>query len=75
MERLQHQQDSNESINTLRKILERRKINNIGVLEKPDGKYTNPRYQSLEFLMKSHFPSITAPQVIEHKNKKSALLL
>ena len=40
-------QDSNESINALRKILERRKSNNPGVLEKPDGTSTNPGYETL----------------------------
>ena len=63
-------QNSNESINTLRKILERRRSNNLGVLEKPYGTSTNPGYETLEFLMESHFPSITPPQDTEHKNTK-----
>ena len=40
------------------------------MLDKPDGTSTNPGYQTLEFLMKSHFPSITAPLAIEHKTIK-----
>ena len=53
--------DSNDSINTLRKILEKSKKNNnsLGVLEKLDGTSTDPGIDTLEFLMKSHFPSIT----------------
>ena len=63
-------QNSTESINILRKILERKKSNRLGVLEKPDGTSTNPGRDTLEFLMQSHFPSITPPKPIEHKNTK-----
>lgn len=63
-------QNSTESINILQKILERKKENTLGVLEKPDGTSTNPGQDTIEFLMKSHFPSITATKPIEHKNTK-----
>lgn len=42
----------------------------LGVFEKPDGSSTNPGKDTLEFLMQSHFPSITPPQSIEHKETK-----
>ena len=63
-------QDSTESINTLRKILEKRKNNSLGVLEKPDGTATDPGIDTLEFLMKSHFPSITPPLPVTQKDVK-----
>ena len=63
-------QNSTESINILRKILERKKSNTLGVLEKPDGSSTNPGHDTLEFLMQSHFPSITPPKQMVHKDTK-----
>ena len=42
-------------------MLERKKNQSLGVLEKPDGTDTDPGIDTLEFLMKSHFPSITPP--------------
>ena len=63
-------QDSTESIEILRNIWERKKSNTLGVLEKPDGTSTNPGQETLEFLMQSHFPPITPPQHIEHKDTK-----
>ena len=50
-------QNSLESINLLRKILERKQANRLGVLTKPDGTTTNPGQDTLKFLMESHFPS------------------
>ena len=44
-------QDSTESMNTLRKILEKWENNSSGVLEKPDGRATDPSIDTLEFLM------------------------
>ena len=61
-------QDSTESINTLRKILEKREKKSLGVLEKPDGTVTDPGIDTLEFLMKSHFPSITPPLPVTQKD-------
>ena len=63
-------QNSTESINILRKILEKNKRNALGVLEKPDGSSTNPGYETLEYLMQAHFPSITPPQRVEHRDTK-----
>ena len=54
-------QDSTESINTLRKILEKNRSNTLGVLEKPDGTSTLPGKDTLEYLMKAHFSSIIPP--------------
>ena len=63
-------QNSTESINLLRKVLERKKSNTLGVLDRADGSSTNPGRETLEFLMMSHFPSITPPKQIEHKDTK-----
>ena len=67
-------QNSTESINILRKILERKKSNMLGVLEKPDCTSTNPGRDTLEFLMHSHFPSITPAKPQNTGTQKSALL-
>ena len=50
-------QDSYDSINKLRKILERKQANRLGVLTKPDNTTTNPGQDTLQYLMESHFPS------------------
>ena len=63
-------QNSTDSLNILRKILERKNTNTLGVMEKPDRTTTNPGYDTLEYLMKSHFPSITPPKPVEHKPTK-----
>ena len=63
-------QNSTESINTLRKKLEKNKSNTLGVLENQDGSSTNPGYDTLEYLMQSHFPSIMPQQGVEHKDTK-----
>ena len=60
-------QDSLESINKLRKILERKQANRLGVLTKPDGTNTNPGRDTLEYLIKSHFPS--SEDITEHTTK------
>ena len=64
------EQDSTESINMLRKILEKRKQNTLGVLQKKDGTTTNPGADTLEYLMKSHFPSLTPPTPVTHTDTK-----
>ena len=68
-------QDSNESINTLRKILERNMTNTHGVLEKPDGTSALPGHDTLQFLMQSHFLSLTPPKPVEHKDTKISTAL
>lgn len=62
--------NSTDSINILRKVLEKKKSNILGVLEQPDGTSRNPGHDTLEFLMKSHFPSITATKPIVHNSTK-----
>lgn len=61
-------QDSLESINVLRKILEKWKKNNLGVLVKQDGTITNPGVDNLEYLMKDHFLSMTPPAQVNHNH-------
>ena len=63
-------QDSTESINTLRKILEKKKQNTLGVLQKPDGSTTNPGSDTLEYLTKAHFPTIIPPKPVKHTDTK-----
>ena len=52
-------QNSNESINKLRKILEVNAKNTLGILNKEDGSVTEPGTDTLKFLLKTHFPAVT----------------
>ena len=58
-EQFVEQQDSLDSINKLRKILEKNSSISIGILQKPDKTFTNPGKETLDFLLESHFPSLT----------------
>ena len=51
-------QNSTESINRLRKILEINIKHNLGILKKPDNTFTSPGKETLEYLLSAHFPSI-----------------
>ena len=62
-------QNSLESINTLRRILEKKKHNSLGVLVKPDGTITNPGAETLKYLMEAHFPTITEVAETEYSNQ------
>jgi len=47
-----------ESINKLRKILEANKKHTLGVMKRDDGLHTEPGCDTLQYLLKAHFPSI-----------------
>ena len=59
-------QDSIESINKLRKILEKNTSHTLGILTKEDGSTTDPGNDTLEYLMRAHFPSITKLKPTEY---------
>ena len=59
-------QSSLESINKLRKILEFNNKQTLGILLKEDGSYTEPGQDTLDYLLKTHFPAITDTQPTEY---------
>ena len=59
-------QTSLESINKLRKIQEFNNKQTLGVLLKDDGNYTEPGQDTLDFLLKTHFPAITETQPTQY---------
>ena len=51
-------QSSTESIDKLRNFLEANSKHSLGVLEKDDGSFTEPGNNTLDHMLKSHFPAI-----------------
>ena len=63
-------QNSRDSINKLRKILEVNSRNALGVLNKPNGSVTEPGNDTLQYLLKAHFPSISETKETEYTEYK-----
>ena len=62
------EQQTVDSINKLRKILEANVKHTLGVLQKEDGTHTEPGKETLQFLLKSHFPSIQETLPTKYKD-------
>ena len=63
-------QNSTESINKLRKILEINAKNTLGILNKGDGTVTEPGTDTLKFLLNTHFPAVTETLETEYTEYK-----
>ena len=63
-------QNSTESINKLRKILEINAKNTLGILNKGDGGTTKPGTDTLKFLLNTHFPAVTETLETEYTEYK-----
>ena len=64
--RFKHKTGNIQEMNTLRKKIEGSSVASLGALEKADGTLTEPGLPTLDFLLKSHFPSGTEIQNIQY---------